>query len=217
MKASFGLAAAAAAALLLSACNQTETATDQVGDTAEGVAGAAGDLAADASDAVVGAAGVAETPAEFVDRAAVSGLYEVEAAQLAQTKSRTQAVKDLAQVLIRDHQAANERLQSIAQSAGLTVPTALDQRHRGLIENLQEADAEEFDERFLDQQTQAHQDAITLFRGFAERGTASPALQQFASQTAPTLESHLAMTRKLDEAGADEQPAAAPTTTPPPG
>ena len=62
------------------------------------------------------------TAEQFVRKAAMSGLKEVHAAELAQQKAQDPAVKQFAQELQRDHQRANQRLMQIAQQKNIQVP-----------------------------------------------------------------------------------------------
>ena len=58
----------------------------------------------------------------------------------------------------------------IATAAGLTVPTALDQRHQGLIDNLRGATDQDFDRVYLQQQEAAHNETAALLETYSRVG-----------------------------------------------
>ena len=55
-----------------------------------------------------------------------------------------------------------------------------------------------FDQVYLEQQAAAHEKALNMLRNYAESGD-TPALQQFASQTAGVVEGHLEEVRQLQQ------------------
>ena len=62
------------------------------------------------------------TNAEFVHKAALCGMKEVRAAQLAAERATSSDVKAFAAKLVTDHQQANDRLSEIARRKGITLP-----------------------------------------------------------------------------------------------
>ena len=193
-------AAAVLALAAVSACNQKEAEnpgqTDAV-NTAQDMAGAATGLA-------TGAAGAVNTDA-FLRDAAIGDMYEIESSKLALQRSKNAEIKRAAQVIIDDHTASSAKLKAIAAQLGKTLPTEMDERRKGMMDNLRAASAEDFDDRYLDQQTAAHHEALTAFNGYREAGPDAP-LKQFAAETAPRLETHAKLVTSLDrESGADDE------------
>jgi putative membrane protein len=54
---------------------------------------------------------------------------------------------------------------------------------------LNAASGADFDKLYVQLQTQAHYDAVGLFAGYSQNGTAGP-LKDFATTTLPTLKMH---------------------------
>ena len=79
--------------------------------------------------------------------------------------------------------------------------TQFDECNR-VIDNLRAAQGAEFDRVFADQQVAAHQEALTLHRGYADSGE-NTELQAFARDLVPKLEAHLEMARNLQSARAE--------------
>jgi putative membrane protein len=61
---------------------------------------------------------------------------------------------------------------------------------------LQQAQGAQFDQAYIQQQVQAHQTAVDMFRNYAQSGDDAK-LKQFASQTLPALQQHLQMAQEL--------------------
>jgi putative membrane protein len=150
-----------------------------------------------------GSRAAALTAAEFARTAAMSDLYEMEASRLAEQRSQNAQVKQFAQHMIRDHQKTTGELKGmLPQLQGVSaqqMPTALDQQHQALVQQLQGAQGAQFDRAFAQQQVQAHQTAVDLFRGYGQSGD-NAQLKQWASQTLPSLEEHLRQAQELQRA-----------------
>lgn len=193
------LALAGVASLsLLAACGQG-------GDSAGQNADEAVNATQDAASGVVGQTSAmtlgANTVDGFVTNLAISNMYELEAAKIAATKSTNADVKALAAMITKDHTAAGEKLAAAAPTAapGVAIPTALDQRHQGLIDNLNAATADDFDKVYLDQQVAAHNEALTLLNGFSNN-TDAPALATLARELVAPVTAHRDRARTLVEA-----------------
>jgi putative membrane protein len=162
----------------------------------------------DATAAAVGlgSAALANTAAAYVPNAAVSDLYEIESSKLALQKASSPAIKKFAQQMITDHTATTTKLKVTIKAAKLDAapPTALDARRQGMIDNLKAASAADFDKTYIDQQTNAHREAITLHSGYAEDGENAP-LKQLAAGAVPIIRHHLEMVQQLDRSGTDER------------
>jgi putative membrane protein len=131
---------------------------------------------------------------KFVEKAASGGLAEVQAAQLAQQKGADQKVKDFAQQMITDHTAANQKLASIAQQKGLTVPTEVDAKDQKELDKLSKLDGKKFDHAYLKAETKDHEGMLSLLQKEAKNGKDSD-LKSFAEDTIPTVQKHLDMAK----------------------
>lgn len=139
----------------------------------------------------------ANTVEGYVTNAAMGDMYEIRAAEMALERTQNGEVRALAQMIVNDHRAASEALRNVVmtQQIDVEMPTELDERRQGLLDNLRDAD--NFDEVFVDQQVAAHQEALTLHRGFADNEDA-PELAAHASNVVPKLEAHLEQAQALD-------------------
>lgn len=198
------LGAAALSALSLAACNQQEAQEANPGQTGPVNA------AQDAMSGPVGqtsAATLGNTTEGFATNAAISDMYEIQAGQIAQTKASSADVKNFGKMLVDAHTKTTAELKPLAAAANVTLPAELDQRRKGLIDNLNAASAADFDKVYLDQQAAAHEEALTLFKAYADGGD-DAGLKAFATKTQPALQEHLDRARALQGAGAATPPAA---------
>ena len=196
---------------ILSACNQ-ETAQAPAPPPAETAAPAPetnSEAVSAVQDATAGAIGVISaeltgTTQGFVGAAATSDMYEVEASKIALQRSKSASIKTFAQMMVDAHTMTSNKLKDVlkANTIQADVPTAVDDRRKGMLDNLTGAKDEDFDARYLNQQVNAHQEALILFRGYAKDGD-NAHLKQFAADTAPAIEQHLNHAKSLDKSGVD--------------
>lgn len=193
MKRAYLICAAAVSALTLAACQRQEESPGQ----AEPV-----NAAQDAVGAAVGSMSAATLGANtlegYVSNAAEGDMYEVQAAQIAQQKAQSADVKALAKTIETDHTMAMNEMKPLITAAGQTPPTELDERRKGMLDNLRAASGADFDEVYIDQQVAAHQEAVTLHEGYANNGD-NAGLKAHAAKVLPKIRAHLEQARKLDQ------------------
>ncbi|MFN4040261.1 MAG: DUF4142 domain-containing protein [Brevundimonas sp.] len=184
-------ALAASAALAVAACGQQEP--DAVGSAQDAASVPVGQTSA----TVMGSNMVSA----YVPNAAMGDMYEIQAADIALERSQNAQIRELAQMIKADHTAASAAMKPLAAQAApdVEIPAELDQRRQGLIDNLRSASAEAFDRTWIDQQVAAHQEALTLHRGFSDN-TDAPALAEHARTVTPKIEAHLQGAERLQSA-----------------
>jgi len=199
----FWIESALVCALALGACNKAgNQAPAPVDTTNNGVSNTGGAMgsAESATSAAVGqvAAATTFTAEGFVTGAATSDMFEIAAAKLALDRGADPAIKTFAKRMIHDHTASTAKLKALIASAGLNVtpPAEMDERRKGMINNLTAASDADFDKLYLEQQVGAHEEAVTLFKGYADHGD-NAALKDFAVAVLPTIEAHLAMAKSM--------------------
>lgn len=189
------LLASAACLVLLAACNErgASPAVDKAQDMAAAPVG-------QASAATLGA----NTVSAYVPNAAMGDMYEIMASDIALERSQNAEVKRLATMIKTDHTDASNKFKALlgGMNPPTTPPAGLDERRQGLIDNLRSAGAADFDRVFLDQQIAAHNEALTLHRGFSDN-TDAPPLAAHARSVVPKIEGHLRMAEQLKASSAD--------------
>ena len=148
--------------------------------------------------AAIALAGCGPTTADFVQKAAMSDMYEVEAGKIATQKGQSDEVKQFGQQMVDAHTKTTQELTTIVQQKNIKVevPTKLDTKHQKLIDDLNSASAQDFDKTYAKQQVDGHQAAVKLFKRYAARGDDAD-LKAFAEKTLPTIEHHLDAAKKL--------------------
>jgi len=136
----------------------------------------------------------------FIEEAAASGMFELQAAQLAATKATDRAVKDYASMIADHHSAANRELMQLANSKGLELPPAPPRAMRRDLEHLGKKTGSEFDQEFVRKVgIEEHQKDIKRFQK-ASNDAKDPQLKAWIDKTLPSLQQHLAQAQKLPQA-----------------
>jgi putative membrane protein len=128
--------------------------------------------------------------ASFYKNAAEGGIAEVDAGRLAQDKGTSQQVKDFGAMMVKDHSAANEKLQTLAASKNVTLPTSASVGQMAIKAKLDVLSGDTFDKSYVKGQISAHRQTIALFRKEISSGQDADA-KAFASATLPTVRAHL--------------------------
>lgn len=171
---------------------------------------AAGSAAAGGPSAAAAQAGTANGPLQgkvargdrkFIEAAAGSGMFEVQAAQLAAGKATDLAVKSFAGMLVDQHKAANNELVKIANAKGVELPATPRRSLLREIDKLGKKNGDEFDRDFVRKVgVEAHEKDIRMFEQ-ARKDVKDPDLKAFVEKTLPVLRDHLAAAEKLPQSG----------------
>lgn len=135
---------------------------------------------------------------KFAKEAAIGGLTEVELGKLAVQKGSSDAVKQFGQKMIDDHTKANDQLKELASKEGLNLPQALDSKHQARVDKLGKLSGPAFDKAFVKDAVKDHEKDVNEFKNEAQNGS-DPNIKQFAANTLPTLEQHLAAAKDLNK------------------
>lgn len=191
----------ASSILTLPACgekaqNKADNAISATGNAVENVAADAGNVIDNTAMAMT----PTPTPQEFVDTAAKSDAFEIEAAKLASTRASSAAVKEFATSMVAAHTQSTAKIKSAAAAASPAVkPNAdLTSDQKTALADLGALKGAEFDKKYIDGQVDAHEDALKLMKKYATDGTA-PSLKAAAGEIAPIVEAHLNHAKELDK------------------
>jgi putative membrane protein len=120
----------------------------------------------------------------FIEKAAKSGLEEVEISRIAADRTSNPDVKRFAQMIIADHESAHEELGALASMKGVNLPA------KENAERWAKRDAKNFDREYIDKMVADHDDAVKLFEKHAKDGNDVETVA-FARKHLPKLQSHL--------------------------
>jgi putative membrane protein len=133
----------------------------------------------------------------FMNDAALGGMAEVEISKLAKDRASNARVKNFAEMMINDHGAANNDLQTIAREKNVTLPSNLG-KHQEHLEDLSKKKGAEFDKAYMKMMVNDHKDVVEDFEKCAQNGT-DPDVKTFASQKLPTLRMHLDSAKAINQ------------------
>jgi putative membrane protein len=191
----------AVSVLGLAACSEK---SQQAADNALAASGNELDNAASDAGNVIDNTAMAMTPTptpqEFVDTAAKSDAYEIAAAKLAATNGASAGVKEFALKMIAAHTESTAKIKKAAGDASPALkPNAdLTSDQKSDLAELGTLKGADFDKKYIDEQVEAHEDALNLMKKYASDGTA-PTLKVAASEIAPIVETHFAHAKELDK------------------
>ncbi len=138
---------------------------------------------------------------DFVEKAAVSDMFEVEASKVAEKRSANPDVKAFAKMMISAHTKSTAALKAAIAKSGqaLSPPAALPDNKAKDIQDLRDADAKDFDKKFMDAQVDGHQAALDLMARYARDGDVAD-IKTFAADTAPVVQAHLDKAKAIRDA-----------------
>ncbi|MEA2974482.1 MAG: putative rane protein [Alphaproteobacteria bacterium] len=138
---------------------------------------------------------------QFMQKAALTDLFEIQAGQLAQQKAQGAEYKQFGEMIFTDHTKTSQQLKGMALNMpGAQMPGGLDAAHKQKFDKLQSLSGAQFDTEFKSEQVKGHQEAIKLYQDYAQKGD-QPDLKKFAQDTLPALQQHLQHAQALPKEG----------------
>jgi len=188
--------------VMLAGCNQ-HTASNQSPGRSSAVENQGLSESPPGNSEVAGTSGTAGTlsmPTQvFVENVAIGDMYEVQSGQIAAMRSHSPDVQQYAQQMVdANTQNINQLKRLMAKEApGTEAPTQLDQTRQALLDDLQAANDQQFDARYIAQQIDQHNQALNLMRGYLKSGD-DAGLQNFARQAVQILTMQLVAINVID-------------------
>ena len=133
----------------------------------------------------------------FAQLAATGGLAEVELGNLASGKAKADAVKQFAEMMVRDHTDANGKLKGLADAAKIPLPAGLDPDQQVVRDRLDKLTDNAFDVAYIKAQIVDHQKTAQLLAweiSFGEDGE----MQRLAASLLPTVLDHLGRAQEIN-------------------
>ena len=151
-----------------------------------------------AAFALVATAALAQSTEEFVNKVAVSDMFEVQSSEFLLSKGPDKDSGPFARKMVKDHTKTSKELKQLIERGKVraTLPAALDSEHQKKLDQLKSLSGRELDVAYDKAQVEGHEQAVSLFEAYTKSGD-NPDLKKWAGKTLPHLRSHLAMARKL--------------------
>lgn len=134
----------------------------------------------------------------FMKDVAEASMAEVEIGKLAKDRALNPRVKNFAEMMIKDHTAANNDLMTIARDKSVTLPSTLG-KHQSHLEDLSKKNGAEFDKAYMKAMVNGHEDVVKELEKCAQNGT-DPDVKTFAAQKLPTIRMHLDSAKAINKA-----------------
>ena len=131
---------------------------------------------------------------EFVMKAAMGGMAEVQMGQTAQQKGQNADVKTFGNHMVTDHSKANDELKQLATVKGLALPTDLDAKHKKTADEIASKNGKAFDKAYMDDMVKDHEEDVAEFQKASQNSTDAD-IKLWATKTLPTLQQHLRMAK----------------------
>lgn len=153
---------------------------------------------------------------KFVEAAARGGEAEVQLGKLAAQRAESPAVKQFGQRMVDDHSKADEKLQQVASSKDITLPSDMDAATRLEYDKLQKLTGSQFDREYMKTMVSDHRKDVQAFQK-ERRSARDNDVKAFAAATLPTVEEHLKLAQSAQAAATKEgksAPSASSTAAP---
>lgn len=133
----------------------------------------------------------------FVSKAMEGDQTEIQLGQLAEQKSQSNDVKQLAQKLVADHtQMEDKWFKPVSQQLGVSEPKGPSKKDKKLAEKLQNASGNDFDTQYLTIMLKDHQKDLKDFKDEASMAQ-DPNVKQVAERGAGIIQQHLQMIEQV--------------------
>jgi putative membrane protein len=125
----------------------------------------------------------------FLLEAAMGNQWEIELSRLAQQKSQDPQVKELAQMMVSEHTAAQQKLTTLANQWGMDLPTSLPAGKQRKLDAIGSLPAEKFDSCYVLMLKADHASAIT---SYADHQVAleDQSVKSYIGEVLPKLKMH---------------------------
>jgi putative membrane protein len=133
---------------------------------------------------------------QFVAEMAMGSMAEVELGRMATQKAASADVKQFGERMVGDHGKALEQLKMMASDKKITLPPAVDAKHKAVQEKLSGLSGASFDRAYMEQMVLAHTETLGRLRSHAKNGQDAD-IKAWAAKTLPTVQEHLKMAQSI--------------------
>ncbi|KQS95065.1 hypothetical protein ASG42_30135 [Rhizobium sp. Leaf391] len=123
----------------------------------------------------------------FVKVVTSSNAFEMESSKLAERTAKDADVKEFSAAMIKDQTMAAEELKKVAKLDDMLAK--LSPKHAAILHLFKGASEQDFQPLYIEMQTTAHMEAVTLFATYAKGGD-DESVNAFAAKTLTKLENH---------------------------
>jgi len=159
----------------------------------------------DDTSLTAGTSGQTSASGSFAEQAMMANTAEVKLGELAAAHAQNSAVKQFAQMMVRDHTKAENELKQAVKGHHIEEPTHLDAKHQALYDKLNQLKGADFDREYMAAMVAGHRDVKNMLTVRANQantaqgtsGSSSDdvqlenAVNRWASKALPVVSQHL--------------------------
>lgn len=133
----------------------------------------------------------------FISKGLEGDQSEIQMGQVAQEKSQSNDVKQLAQKLTNDHTQMDEKwFKPLANQLGVSLPKGPSKKDKKMTEKMQALSGNDFDTQYLTMMLKDHQKDLKEFQEEANSAQ-NPSVKQVAQQGASVISQHLQLIEQV--------------------
>ena len=185
------------ASALVTACHDLHGGDANTNATAGGANRSGGASNTNSATGGGGASVLSSADRDFMMKAAVGSMAEVELGRMAAQKAVNSDVKTFGKHMVDDHSKANDELKQLASQKSVTLPTEVDAKHKETMDRLSKLNGAAFDSAYVSEMVKDHTEDVSEFEKEASQGQNSD-VKGWAAKTLPTLRNHLQMIREAE-------------------
>lgn len=133
---------------------------------------------------------------DFMTKAAMGGMLEVQLGQLAVQNAANPEVKQFGQRMVDDHSKAGDELKSLATTKNVVLPAELGPKEKAMLDHFAKLSGADFDREYMKDMVKDHDKDVGVFEKEA-RSAKDPDVKAWAEQTLPTLKEHQTMAHDI--------------------
>src|SRR5690606_26863120 len=134
---------------------------------------------------------------DFLKKLAQANLAEIEAAKIAQSRSKDEQVLGFAKHMIEDHTAGLAEVKKLAGQKGVTLPTEPDKAHKKEVAKLSKLEEKKFDKAYLTNAGLKDHEAARDLAKKVELQADDGDLKALAEKMGVTINKHLEMVQQV--------------------
>lgn len=163
--------------------------------SAAGSAAATGTAPAGTDANAAGPTAPHATDPEFMQSAAASDQNEIQLSKLALEKGVTGAVKEHANMMIKDHTKSTADLKVIAGKKNVVLPADMDGEHKAIAATMRGLSGKAFEDKYMAQMVMDHEKTLNTLKAH-QTMTQDADVQGFIGKVTPVVQGHLDMSKK---------------------
>jgi putative membrane protein len=141
--------------------------------------------------------GLDQTDQKFLNYAAEDNQAEIQLCLIAEKRAANPALRAFARLMVNDHAEIESRLAALGGELQVKMPDGIGEDGQQTLAKLNPLQGDEFERGFMQAQIKDHSEDIQKYSN-EQNATRNQRIRQFATETIPILQQHLALARAVD-------------------